>query len=41
MLTQTQPAGRAAPFKHPVAGGRHAPPAVQKLAADTLDPWAR
>ena len=37
MLTQTQPAGRAAPFKHPVAGVRHAPPAGQKLAADTLD----
>ena len=37
MLTQTQPAGRAAPFKHPVAGFRHAPPAGQKLAADTLD----
>ena len=37
MLTQTQPAGRAAPFKHPVAGVRNAPPAGQKLAADTLD----
>ena len=37
MLTQTQPAGRAAPFKHPVAGVRHAPPAGQKPAADTLD----
>ena len=37
MLTQTQPAGRAAPFKHPVAGFRHARPAGQKLAADTLD----
>ncbi len=37
MLTQTQPAGRASPFKHPVAGVRNAPPAGQKLAADTLD----
>ena len=37
MLTQTQPAGRAAPFKHPAAGVRHAPPAGQKPAADTLD----
>ena len=37
MLMQTQPAGRAAPFKHPVAGVRHAPPPCQKLATDTLD----
>ncbi len=37
MLTQTKPAGHAAPFKHPVAGVRHAPPAGQEPAADTLD----
>ena len=37
MLMQTQPAGRAAPFKHPVAGARRAPPPCQKLATDTLD----
>ena len=37
MLTQTKPASRAAPFKHPAAGFRHAPPAGRKLAADTLD----
>jgi CRP/FNR family nitrogen fixation transcriptional regulator len=36
MLTQTQTVSRAASFKHPVAGFRHAPPAG-KEAADTLE----
>ena len=35
MLTQTQTVSRAASFKHPVAGFRHAPPAGKEPPADT------
>ena len=37
MLTQTQPAGRAASFKHPAPALRHAPPTAKAPQAEAIE----